>query len=98
MVELNLSQPPLGEIPAVNIVLNIHKIILPNQEIAKLVNKASVILLEWSQGKTHIFHGTFSIISDEHLSNTENSVRFVIHTLGPFPHHDLLLGRDGPAL
>ena len=59
MVVLNLSQTPLGEIPAVNIVLNIHKIILPNQEIAKLVNKASVRLLERSQRKNiscHLFH------------------------------------------
>ena len=39
MVVLNLSQTPLGEIPAVNIVLNTHKIILPNQGIAQLVTK-----------------------------------------------------------
>lgn len=98
MVELNLSPTPLGEIPAVNIVLNTHNIILSNQEIAQLVNKAGVRLRERSQKKINIFLATFSIISDEHLPNTENSVRFVIHTLGPFPHHDLLLGRDDPAL
>ena len=98
MVELNLSPTPLGEIPAVNIVLNTHNIILSNQEIAQLVNKAGVRLRERSQKKINIFLATFSIISDEHLPNTENSVRFVIHTLGPLPHHDLFLGRDDPAL
>ena len=46
MVELNLSQTPLGEIPAVNIVLNTHKIIWPNQEIAQLVTQAWVTLRE----------------------------------------------------
>ena len=46
MVELNLSQTPLGEIPAVNIVLNTHKIIRPNQEIAQLVTQAWVTLRE----------------------------------------------------
>ena len=52
----------------------------------------------WSQKKINIFLSTFSIISDEHLANAENSVRFVIHALGPFPQHNLFLWRDYAAL